>query len=79
MGLTANQDHAETYRRRAQAAQVLFETYDQNAVDEVVTAVSWAGYHHAEALGRLGFEETGLGTAADKTTGAVKVVVEPRV
>ena len=65
---TADQNHAETYQRRAQTAQVHFETYDQKSVDEVVTAVSWAGYHHAGALGRLGFEETGLGTAADKTT-----------
>ena len=65
---TTDQDHAEVYRRRAQAAQRRFDTYDQEAVDEVVTAVSWAGYHHAEALGRLGFEETGLGTAADKIT-----------
>ncbi|MEE2790470.1 MAG: aldehyde dehydrogenase family protein [Acidobacteriota bacterium] len=64
----AYRNHAETYRRRAQPALVRFETYDQKAVDEVVTAVSWAGYHHAAALGRLGFEETGLGSAADKTT-----------
>jgi len=68
MTLTPDPDHAETYRRRAQAAQVQFETYDQMAVDEVVTAASWAGYHHAEALGHLGFEETGLGRAADKAS-----------
>jgi sulfoacetaldehyde dehydrogenase len=65
---TADVDRIEEYRSRAHAAQVCFEAYDQKAVDEVVTAVSWAGYHHAETLGTLGFEETGLGTSADKIT-----------
>ena len=68
MVLTADLDRIHEYRRRAHAAQVRFEAYDQEAVDEVVTAVSWAGYHHAETLATLGFEETGLGTPADKFT-----------
>ena len=66
MVLTADLDLIEAYRSRAHAAQVRFEAYDQDAVDEVVTAVSWAGYHNAETLGRLGFDETGLGIVADK-------------
>ena len=65
---TADLDQIKAYRSRAHAAQLRFETYDQEAVDEVVTAVSWAGYHYAETLGTLGFEETGLGTSADKIT-----------
>ena len=66
MALAADLDLAEAYRSRAQAALARFETYDQTAVDEVVTAVSWAGYSSAKALGTLGFEETGLGNATDK-------------
>ncbi len=68
MILTADLERVESYRARARTAQVRFEAYDQKAVDMVVTAVAWAGYHHAERLGSLGFEETGLGTAADKIT-----------
>lgn len=53
---------------KAQAAQKQFENYSQEQVDEVVAAVSWAGYSHAETLAKLAFEHSGLGNYADKVT-----------
>ncbi|MFQ5882126.1 MAG: aldehyde dehydrogenase family protein [Candidatus Methylomirabilales bacterium] len=53
---------------RARAAQRQYGEYNQEQVDEVVTAVAWAGYkkENAEALARLAFEETGIGNYEDK-------------
>lgn len=59
---------AEACVNRARTAQESFEAYDQQAVDEVVTAVSWAGYSHAETLAKSAVEETGLGNYEDKVS-----------
>ena len=54
---------------KARVAQKKFETYDQEQVDEVVTALSWAVYQEKNAafLAKLEVEETGMGNVKDKT------------
>ena len=54
---------------RARAAQEEFEKYNQEQVDEVVTALGWAIYQkeNAEYLAKLEVEETGMGNVKDKT------------
>lgn len=54
--------------QRAREAQRHFENATQEQVDEVVTAIAWAGYSNAEALARMAVEETGIGVVDDKTT-----------
>jgi len=53
---------------QARAAQGAFESATQELVDEVVTAVAWAGYkpENAAALASLAVEDTGLGNVPDK-------------
>ena len=51
---------------RARTAQQKFEAYAQEEVDQLVTAVAWAGYKNAEALARIAIEETRLGNYEDK-------------
>ena len=53
---------------RARAAQAIYETYDQAAVDEVVTAAGWAivDSDNNQELAELAVADTGLGKAADK-------------
>ncbi len=51
---------------RARAAQQRYETYSQQQVDDVVAAVAWAGYSHAELLAKMAIEETGIGNYEDK-------------
>ena len=55
---------------RARAAQAAIADWDQERVDELVTAVGWAivGGGHAEALARLAVDEGGFGTYDDKVT-----------
>jgi sulfoacetaldehyde dehydrogenase len=54
---------------KARAAQEEFEKYNQEQVDEVVTAIGWAIYQkeNAEYLATLEVEETGMGNIKDKT------------
>jgi sulfoacetaldehyde dehydrogenase len=53
---------------RARAAQAVFETYDQQRIDDVVAAVAWAIYEPARAreLAELSVRATGLGRVEDK-------------
>ena len=51
---------------RAREAQRAYESYTQEQVDAVVTAVAWAGYSNAEFLAELAVQETGLGKYEDK-------------
>jgi sulfoacetaldehyde dehydrogenase len=53
---------------RARAAARAIESYTQEQVDELVTAVAWAVVRkdHAEALARLAVDEGGFGNYADK-------------
>jgi sulfoacetaldehyde dehydrogenase len=53
---------------RARHAQLLFEAYDQQRVDEVVTALGWAIVEESNnrLLAEQAVQETGLGNVADK-------------
>lgn len=53
---------------RARAAQRSFERYNQQQVDEVVTAVAWAVVkpEHNKTLAELAVADTGLGNVSDK-------------
>lgn len=53
---------------RARAAQRSFERYNQQQVDEVVTAVAWAivNPEHNQTLAELAVADTGLGNVSDK-------------
>jgi sulfoacetaldehyde dehydrogenase len=51
---------------RAREAQRAYDSYTQEQVDAVVTAVAWAGYSNAESLAELAVQETGLGNYEDK-------------
>lgn len=53
---------------RARAAQRAYEQWDQQAVDEAVTAAAWAivAPHRNRALAELAVAATGLGNVADK-------------
>jgi sulfoacetaldehyde dehydrogenase len=55
---------------RARTAQRRYESYDQAAVDEVVTAVAWALVEpdRNRELSELAVETTGIGNVADKIT-----------
>ena len=56
----------ESLVARARKAQEQIEFWDQDQVDEMVAAVGWQCYKHAEACARLAFEETGMGVYQDK-------------
>lgn len=66
----ANKILIEELVARARAAQRIFETYDQEKVDEVVMAIGWAVFQEQNAryLADLEYDETGMGNAADKFT-----------
>ncbi|QWF85286.1 Sulfoacetaldehyde dehydrogenase (acylating) [Amycolatopsis sp. CA-230715] len=53
---------------RAKAAQAVFETYDQQRVDDVVCGAAWAIYREDRAteLAELAVRDTGLGKVEDK-------------
>lgn len=55
---------------KARIAQKEFEQWTQEQVDEVVMAVSWAGYkrENAEHLARIAVDETSMGNFEDKVT-----------
>jgi sulfoacetaldehyde dehydrogenase len=53
---------------RARAAQRVVERCSQEQIDDIVAAVAWAGYSHAEPLARLAIEETGIGNYDDKVS-----------
>ena len=55
---------------RARAAQAIYESFDQQRVDAVVSAVAWAIMepHRARELAELAVKDTGLGNVEDKTT-----------
>ena len=51
---------------KGRRAQEVFEGYRQEEVDEVVTAVGWAGYSNAEYLAKFSIEETEMGLFEDR-------------
>lgn len=57
---------AEELIEKGRKAQSIFEAYSQDQVDEVITAVAWAGYSNAEYLARFSIEETGMGLIEDR-------------
>ena len=52
--------------QKAKAAQAEIEFWSQEQVDEMVAAVGWQAYTHAEECAKLAFEETGMGVYKDK-------------
>ena len=56
--------------QQASQAQQQLESYNQTAVDELVTAVAWAlvNPENNKMLSELAVAETGLGNVADKIT-----------
>ena len=51
---------------KGKKAQQVFETYNQEQVDQVVRAVGKAVYDNGEELARLAVDETGMGNFEDK-------------
>ena len=53
---------------KAKKAQSIFEKYNQNKVNEVVTAVAWAicKPSNNKQISNLAVDETGLGNSEDK-------------
>jgi len=60
------EETAKKLIKRGRDAQGIFEEYSQDQVDEVITAVAWAGYNNAEYLAKLSIEETGMGLFEDR-------------
>ena len=54
--------------QKAQKAQSIFENYNQNQVDEVITAVAWTlcKPSNNKKISNLAVSETGLGNPEDK-------------
>ena len=65
-----DQELVEKLLAKGRAAQTQFEAYSQAQVDEIVTAIAWAGYkqENAETLARLAYEGSRLGNYEDKVT-----------
>jgi len=51
---------------KARKAQQQIEFWDQDRIDEMVSAVGWQCYKGAEECAKLAFEETGMGNYEDK-------------
>ena len=66
--LTSTEDAIAAAVARARTAQAVFETYDQQRVDDVVAATAWAIYEpgRARRLAEIGVRDSGLGNVADK-------------
>ena len=58
----------EALVQKAKKAQSIFESFNQNQVDEIVTAVAWAlcKPSNNEKISNLAVSETGLGNSEDK-------------
>ena len=52
--------------QKARKAQAQVEYWSQEQIDEMVAAVGWQAYSHAEECAVLAFEETGMGIFKDK-------------
>ena len=52
--------------QKASKAQAQVEFWSQEQIDEMVAAVGWQAYSHAEECAVLAFEETGMGIYKDK-------------
>ena len=52
--------------QKARKAEALVEFWSQEQIDEMVAAVGWQAYSHAEECAVLAFEETGMGIFKDK-------------
>lgn len=65
---TSASDEVAVVIARSRAAQAAIADWDQEQVDELVTAIGWAivRQDHAEALAQLAVDEGGFGTYADK-------------
>jgi len=67
---TAHHPTVDAAVNRARIAQRTIETWDQQQIDDIVTAIAFAATRPAtvEMLARLAAEQSGLGNAADKAT-----------
>jgi len=52
--------------QKARKAQAQIEFWSQEQTDEMVAAVGWQAYSHAEECATLAFKETGMGVYKDK-------------
>lgn len=70
MSTPSDQELVAKVMQRARAAQAAVEHYDQQQVDDLVTAIAYVATRpeNAETLARLAAEQSGLGNAADKLT-----------
>ncbi|MFI3190451.1 succinate-semialdehyde dehydrogenase [Crenothrix sp. D3] len=66
---TVNEQHSQISEMvlNAHNAQQLFETFSQDKVDSIVCAIGKYVYDHAELLGQMCIDETGIGNLPDKT------------
>jgi len=68
MNKNSTSEIVDTLVKKAHEAQIVFEKYNQNQVDEVVTAVAWALCKPStnKLISNLAVSSTGLGDAEDK-------------
>lgn len=59
-------EYVQSLIDRCRAAQKIFETYTQEQVDQAVKAIGKAVFDHAEELGKIAADETGMGDAEAK-------------
>ena len=66
----ADREQVHALVTRARAAMREFVDYDQQRVDEAVTALAWSVYkpEHAKELAELAVRDTGMGNVPDKIT-----------
>ena len=68
MNKNSTSEIVDTLVKKAHEAQIVFEKYNQNQVDEVVTAVAWALCKPStnKLISNLAVSSTGLGDVEDK-------------
>ena len=68
MNKNSTSEIVDTLLNKAHEAQIVFEKYNQNQVDEVVTAVAWAICNPStnKLISNLAVSSTGLGDVEDK-------------
>ncbi len=64
--LDASQQYIKEYIDRAKAAQMEFEKFSQEKVDEIVMTIAKVVHDNAEMLAEMAVEETGMGNCPDK-------------
>jgi sulfoacetaldehyde dehydrogenase len=68
MNNKSSSEIVKTLVQKAKQAQSIFENFNQNKVDEVITAIAWAlcKPSNNEKISNLAVSETGLGNSEDK-------------